>query len=138
MAEFEQVLSEKEELEGLRQKLPQGLTLGGGSRPRSLASSRDKHRPPSSEGKSSSLAARRGRAPPVEMFSGEDSKTTLEDWLPSLKRAAGWNKCCEEERLIQLAGHFTVRARQEWNLMSAEDKSHYQRSIEVLAMRLDP
>ena len=42
MAEFEQVLSEKEEeLEGLRQKLPQELTQGGGSHPGSVASSRD-------------------------------------------------------------------------------------------------
>ena len=103
MAEFEQVLSEKEEeLEGLRQKLPQELAQGGGSRPGSVASSWDEPGPPSSEGKSSSLTARRGRAPPVEMFSGEDSETTLEDWLPSLERAAEWNKWGEEERLIQL------------------------------------
>ena len=85
MAEFEQVLSEKEEeLKGLRQKLPRELTQGGGSRPGSVASSRDEPRPQSIEGKSSSLTTRRGRAPPVEMFSGEDSETTLEDWLPSL------------------------------------------------------
>ena len=121
MAEFQQVLSGKEEeLKGLRQKLPQGLTHGGGSRPGSVALSRDEPGPPNSEGKSSSLAARRGRAPPVEMFSGEDSETTLEDWLPSLERAAEWNKC---GKLIQLAGHFTGRAGQKWNLMSEEDKS---------------
>ena len=28
---------------------------------------------------------RRGRAPPVEMFSGEDTENTLNDWIPSLK-----------------------------------------------------
>lgn len=81
---------------------------------------------------------RRGRAPPVELFSGENTETTLEDWLPSLTRAAEWNGWSEEEKLIQLAGHFTGRARQEWILMSLEDKASYQRSIEVLATRLGP
>ena len=48
---------------------------------------------------------RRGRAPHVEMFSGEDSENTLEDWLPALTRAADWNGWTKPELLIQLAGH---------------------------------
>ena len=31
-------------------------------------------------------AARRGKAPPVNEFSGDDPKSLLEDWLPSLER----------------------------------------------------
>ena len=31
---------------------------------------------------------RRGKAPPVDPFTGEDAETTLDDWLPSLQRAA--------------------------------------------------
>ena len=34
---------------------------------------------------------RRGKAPPIEMFSGEDLGIRLDDWLPSLQRAANWN-----------------------------------------------
>jgi len=48
---------------------------------------------------------RRGRAPPVEMFSGENPGTHLDDWLPSLHCAANWNNWTEEEQLMQLAGH---------------------------------
>ena len=56
---------------------------------------------------------RRGRAPPVEMFSGEDSENTPDDWLPALVRAAEWNGWTKPELLIQLAGHLNGRARQE-------------------------
>ncbi len=57
---------------------------------------------------------RRGRAPPVEMFSGEDVDNTLDDWIPSLTRAAKWNGWTADEQLLQLAGHLKGRARQEW------------------------
>ena len=58
----------------------------------------------------------RGRAPPVEMFSGEDSESMLDDWLPALVRAAEWNGWNKPELLIQLSGHLKGRARQEWSL----------------------
>ena len=32
--------------------------------------------------------ARYGKAPPIDPFTGEDAEITLDDWLPSLKRAA--------------------------------------------------
>ncbi len=35
---------------------------------------------------------RRGKAPPVELFGGENAEIRLEDWLPSLQRAAQWNE----------------------------------------------
>ena len=38
-----------------------------------------------------SVPARRGKAPPVNEFSGEDPDCPLEDWLPSLERASKWN-----------------------------------------------
>ena len=34
---------------------------------------------------------RRGKAPPVDSFTGEDPAVKLEDWLPVLKRASLWN-----------------------------------------------
>ena len=30
-------------------------------------------------------------APPVDPFTGEDPEVRMDDWLPSLKRAAEWN-----------------------------------------------
>ncbi len=48
---------------------------------------------------------RRGKAPPVEPFSGENPEVRLDDWLPALQRAAEWNQWTEEELLLQLAGH---------------------------------
>jgi len=40
---------------------------------------------------------RRGKAPPVNEFSGEDPDILLDDWLPSLKRASQWNAWSEED-----------------------------------------
>ena len=34
---------------------------------------------------------RRGRAPPIEFFTGEDPAIIVDDWLPSLERASTWN-----------------------------------------------
>ena len=58
---------------------------------------------------------RHGKAPPVDSFTGEDAEITLDDWLSSLQRATEWNGWVEEEKLMQLAGYFHGRARQEWD-----------------------
>ena len=34
---------------------------------------------------------RRGKAPPINEFSGKDPDILLDDWLPSLERASQWN-----------------------------------------------
>ena len=34
---------------------------------------------------------RRGKAPPVDPFTGEDPEMRLDDWLPALQRASNWN-----------------------------------------------
>lgn len=31
---------------------------------------------------------RRGKAPPIDPFTGEDNETRFDDWLPTLERAA--------------------------------------------------
>ena len=58
---------------------------------------------------------RRGYAPPINFFSGEDSEVCLDDWLPSLRHASQWNNWTTEEQLLQLAGHLKGRALAEWN-----------------------
>ena len=84
-----------------------------------LEESMNRRRSPSSRSKdtvsdpavlSSSRESRRGRAPPIDKFSAESPEVRLDDWLPSLQRAASWNKWTEEEQLIQLAGHLKGRA----------------------------
>lgn len=58
---------------------------------------------------------RRGKAPPVDSFSGETPDITFDDWLPALQRAAECNQWTDQETLIQLAGHLRGRALQEWD-----------------------
>ena len=57
----------------------------------------------------------------MEIFSGEDSENTIDDWLPTLVRAAEWNGWMKTELLLQLAGHLKGRARQEWSLLTESE-----------------
>ena len=54
------------------------------------------------------VCARRGKAPLIDPYSGEDPEVRLDDWLPILKRVADWNAWSEEDTLIQLAGHLSL------------------------------
>ena len=81
---------------------------------------------------------RRGKAPPVSKFTGENIECQLDEWLPSLERASVWNDWTEQEKLLQLAGHLDGRALQEWNLMKAEDKVRFGKAVDVLRNRIDP
>lgn len=80
---------------------------------------------------------RRGKAPPVSEFTGDDPDCSLEDWLPSLERAIKWNVWNEEEQLIQLAGHLKFRVLQEFNLLRLEDRASFAKVVEALRLRLD-
>ena len=81
---------------------------------------------------------RRGKAPPVDSFSGEDESIRLDDWLPTFVRASTWNRWKEEDQLIQLAGHLRGRALQEWELIPCEDRKSYKAAVDALRERLDP
>ena len=81
---------------------------------------------------------RRGKAPPVDSFTGEDMEIQLDDWIPALKRASVWNGWSDEELLLQLMGHLRGRALQEWNLLDDTSKTTYSGAIEALRTRLDP
>ena len=82
-------------------------------------------------------SACKGKAPPVNEFSGEDLECPLDDWLPSLERASAWNDWSEEERMMQLAGHLKGRTLQEWNLLQPEERASFARVTEALHLRLD-
>ena len=43
---------------------------------------------PTVTGSTTTREARRGRAPPINLFSGEDPEIHLDDWLPSLRQAS--------------------------------------------------
>ena len=85
-----------------------------------------------------SSRVRRGKAPPIDPFIGEDPECRLDDWLPALRRAAYWNGWIEGDLLIQLAGHLKGRAIQEWNLIADEEKRTYSQATGALRGRLDP
>ena len=78
---------------------------------------------------------RQGKAPPVDSFSGESAELRFEDWLPSLERASTWNDWSEQEKLIQLAGHFRVKA---CNLFPEEDKSTFSKAVARMKDVLGP
>ena len=67
---------------------------------------------------SSVTIARRGKAPPVEPYTGENPDILWEEWLPMFERAASWNGWTEQDKLLQLAGHLCGKALQEWSLLS--------------------
>ena len=81
---------------------------------------------------------RRGKAPPVQQFTGDNSDELLDDWLPTLERAGAWNAWSQEELLMQMAGHLRGRALQEWNLLTQEERSSWGTAVEALKSRLEP
>ena len=85
-----------------------------------------------------STQTRRGKAPPLSTFSGEDLECLLDDWLPSIERASTWNAWSEEDRLLQLAGHSKGRALQEWNLLRPDQRTTFAQAAEMLRSRLEP
>ena len=85
-----------------------------------------------------SVRKRRGKAPPVDAFTGENQEVRLDDWLPALQRATEWNGWSQDELLIQLAGHLRGRALQEWNLLGSSERASYDTAVAALRRRLDP
>ena len=84
------------------------------------------------------VGPRRGRAPPVDPFSGDKEDLTFEDWLPTLERVAQWYGWTHPETLLQLVGYLRGRAWQEWNLLSEQEKNNYEKVVGALLSRLDP
>ena len=122
------------ELEHLRSLLHESATTSvhDAHESRSVLTEGVDHVRPSGHG------TRRGKAPPVDPFTGDSPELRIDDWLPSLERAASWNGWTEEERLIQLAGHLRGRALQEWTLLDRETKKSYERATDALRFRLEP
>ena len=83
------------------------------------------------------IPTRRGKAPPIEFFSGEDPAILLEDWMPSLERAADWNEWTQRDKLIQLPGYLKGQALQEWHLLGREEQQSYPKAVDALRARLD-
>ena len=80
---------------------------------------------------------RKGKAPPIDQYTGENPEVRFDDWLPTLTRTASWNGWSESEKLIQLAGHLRGRALQEWDLLEEADKCSWKKALPALRGRLD-
>lgn len=76
--------------------------------------------------------SRRGKAPPVDPFTGEDPNIMFDEWLPSLERASEWNRWSDQELLLQLAGHLRGKALREWGLISKDEKASYAKAVATL------
>ena len=74
----------------------------------------------------------------MDPFTGEDPEIHLEDWLPSLERAAAYNGWEPDELLFQLARHLRGRALLEWNLLGATGRATFETAVGSLQTRLDP
>ena len=84
------------------------------------------------------VPVRKGKAPPIDSYTGESSDVLWEDWLPTFEIAANWNEWTEDEKVIQLAGHLQKKALQEWNLLDQEDRSNYSRACQLMQAKMDP
>ena len=149
MGEFDEVLAARDaEISQLKSELIARRDTRATS-PSETSSIPDTVSVPTVTGSTTTREARRGRAPPINLFSGEDPEIHLDDWLPSLRRASQWNNWTNEEqliqlaghlkgRLIQLAGHLKGRALAEWNLLSGDEASTLEKALKCLKERLDP
>ena len=78
---------------------------------------------------------KRGKAPPVDQFTGEQLDLMLDDG--TLERAVQWNAWSEAELLLQLTGHLRGRSFQEWNLIGESDLQDYSQAVKALKGRID-
>ena len=79
---------------------------------------------------------RRGKAPPVDTFSTEVRDEQWDEWFPTFERTAEWNGWNEEECLLQLAGYLRGKARQEFLLLTPEEKSTFAKTKIAMKNRL--
>ncbi len=137
ISEFDAVLTEKEEeVESPKEDLEHFCTCS--HTPFVPSSPVREHGAEGGVLASSRSYPRRGKAPPVEVFTGEDPETRLEDWLSALQRTARWNGWTPDEILIQLVEHLKGRAKQEWNLVQESDKETYKKAVAALRGCLHP
>ena len=137
LEEFDKTLGDKEEqIKSLLDKIQQ-LEAGNHEHVAVVPTATTPVTTPTIEMSATNLG-RRGKAPRVDQFSGNQHDLTFDDWLPTLERAAQWNAWTEEELLLQLAGHLRGRAFREWNLIRDDDRQDYNRAVKSLKERLDP
>ena len=134
MVQCDNEIAEREaEIVELRAKLLECESHGSSEMEEGVASA-EEHKFLRSPGR----VVHRGKAPPVDAFTGEEAELRLEDWLPTLESAASWNGWTQEELLMQFAGYLRGRALQEWNLLGPEDRETYETATQALRTRLDP
>jgi len=78
-----------------------------------------------------------GKAPPFDPFRGEGLDEHWDEWLLTFERAAEWNNWNDSEYLLQLTDHLRGKARQEFSLLTSDEKSTFSRAKITLMNRLE-
>ena len=84
-----------------------------------------------------SLSHQWGKALPINLFTAESLDEQWDDWPPTFERAAKCNGWTDSEHLLQLASHLKGKARQEFALLSADDKVTFASAIVAIRGKLD-
>ena len=137
LAEMDSSLLQKDEISRLKAEVARSRATSSSTHS-SVSDDPDLGAGVDSVRRTSRQTVRRGKAHPVDTFTGEEAETRLDDWLSTIRRAADWNGWTLDDLLIQLAGHLKGRALQEWNLLSADKKKSYEGAVIALRNRLDP
>ena len=77
-----------------------------------------------------------GKAPPVDTFSTEVRDEQWDKLFPTFERTAEWNGWNEEECRLQLAGYLSGKAREEFLLLTPEEKSTFAKTKIAMKNRL--
>ena len=89
LGEFDKMLGDKDEQ--IRTLLERIALLEAGTRPPAALAPLPTVSTPLTIASLAGAGSRRGKAPPVDPFSGHQQELTFDDWLPTLERAAEWN-----------------------------------------------
>ena len=89
LGEFDKTLGDKDEQ--IKTLLERIALLEAGMRPPAALAPLPTVSTPPTNASLAGTGSRRGKAPPVDPFSGDQQELTFDDWLPRLEGAAEWN-----------------------------------------------
>jgi len=103
LLDHEEALEEKDsEIMLLKVRILWSTTGEGAPAGKRIVDSVQEHSPSFPEASTTAATSvRRGKAPPVDPYSGENPDVLWEEWLLIFNRAASWNGWTESDKLLQ-------------------------------------